>query len=264
MNVFIVTDLEGVCGVIHDSDVQPAGERYEMARRMLTAEVNAAVRGAATAGADEIVVLNGHGADHAYNINFEDIEPPAVHIAGSPWDRYLPGLDEATDLVFQLGAHARSGTPRALLEHTMSSASWMWMKLDGQEIGEMQLIAASAAHYGARVALVTGDAAACAEAEASFPGVVTIATKKGLARTAGILRPRREALAEVESAARRAVQSADRFPLLRRHGDCCLDICFAHTPPADALTGRPGVERLDGTTVRLTGRDIIEAFSRLY
>ena len=264
MNVYIVTDMEGVSGVVTPEDVQPSGARYAMARAMLTAEVNAAVRGAHAAGASHIAVLNGHGAASAYNINYDDIEPPAVHIAGSPWHCYLPGLDASVDIVFQIGAHARSGTPGALLEHTMSSVTWVSCRLDGDQIGEMQLIAAFAAHYGARMALVTGDAAACAEARASFPSVLTVETKRGLSRTAGVLRPCGAVLSEIESAAERAVSSCKRMPVLPRRGPCALEICFSHTPSADHLDGRPGVERLDGVTVRITGRDIVEAVGRLY
>ena len=52
--LFIMTDLEGVAGVISGKDyLYPTGRYYETARRLLTEEVNAAIAGFAAAGFDD-------------------------------------------------------------------------------------------------------------------------------------------------------------------------------------------------------------------
>ena len=61
MKIYILTDLEGVSGVVSfDEQTSPQGRYYEQAKRLLTGEVNAACEGAFQGGADEVVVLDGH------------------------------------------------------------------------------------------------------------------------------------------------------------------------------------------------------------
>ncbi len=62
MRVTIWVDMEGIAGiqvweqVVHDKPM------YQEGRRLMTQEVNAAVRGASAAGATDIVVIDCHGA----------------------------------------------------------------------------------------------------------------------------------------------------------------------------------------------------------
>ena len=52
MKIYIATDFEGVCCVAGEPEkpLLPGSSQYEFARRMLTAEVNAAIEGALAAG----------------------------------------------------------------------------------------------------------------------------------------------------------------------------------------------------------------------
>jgi len=62
MKIYIMTDLEGVAGVLDSENwCSPEGRYYELAKELLTLEVNAAVRGFIRGGATEIVVADGHG-----------------------------------------------------------------------------------------------------------------------------------------------------------------------------------------------------------
>jgi len=60
MKVYISADMEGVTGVTHPQDVIPGRSRYEQFRRFLTADVNAAIEGAARAGASDFLVNEAH------------------------------------------------------------------------------------------------------------------------------------------------------------------------------------------------------------
>ena len=62
MRVLIMCDMEGVSGIVAWQQVDGGAEMYEEGRRLYTEEVNAAVRGAKAAGAEEIVVVDCHGA----------------------------------------------------------------------------------------------------------------------------------------------------------------------------------------------------------
>ncbi len=80
MRVYISADMEGVTGVTHSQDVIPGRSQYERFRRLLTADVNAAIEGAAQAGATEFLVNEAH--DGMRNILLEDLDPRAQIIVG--------------------------------------------------------------------------------------------------------------------------------------------------------------------------------------
>src|SRR5437016_9605757 len=69
MKVFIVSDMEGVAGIVKWQQVMGGHTMYEEARKLYTGEINAAVRGAKAAGATEIVVMDCHGAGEGWTFN---------------------------------------------------------------------------------------------------------------------------------------------------------------------------------------------------
>ncbi len=60
MKVLIAADMEGVSGVVDWEQVIPGHAEYDRFRRLMTGDVNAAVRGAVEAGASEVIVTDGH------------------------------------------------------------------------------------------------------------------------------------------------------------------------------------------------------------
>ena len=65
MKVFIVSDIEGVAGIVKGEATGPPphgdANLYQEGRKLYTEEINAAVRGAKAAGGTEIVVM-GRGS----------------------------------------------------------------------------------------------------------------------------------------------------------------------------------------------------------
>lgn len=73
MKIWIMTDLEGVAGVVDfESQAYPAGKYYGESKHLLTQEINSAVDGALSAGATNILVLDGHGAG---GIDYKELPP---------------------------------------------------------------------------------------------------------------------------------------------------------------------------------------------
>ena len=60
MKLFISSDIEGTAGIVDWQQVRASGADYELGRRLLTDEVNAAIDGAVEAGATEILVNDSH------------------------------------------------------------------------------------------------------------------------------------------------------------------------------------------------------------
>src|SRR5439155_10770402 len=71
MRVFIISDMEGVAGIVKWQQTDGAKEKraFHEGRELYTEEINAAVRGARTAGAKEIVVMDCHGAGEEWTFN---------------------------------------------------------------------------------------------------------------------------------------------------------------------------------------------------
>src|SRR6185503_5196691 len=69
MRVLIMSDMEGVSGIVKWAQVNGGAAMYEEGRRLYTKEINAAVRGAKRAGATEIVAVDCHGAGGDWTFN---------------------------------------------------------------------------------------------------------------------------------------------------------------------------------------------------
>ena len=61
MNVYVSVDIEGITGVVHGDMMMPTQREYDRGRRLMTCDANAAIEGLAQAGADYILVCDGHG-----------------------------------------------------------------------------------------------------------------------------------------------------------------------------------------------------------
>ena len=60
MKILISADMEGVTGVTTWDQVTPGHPEYARFRRLMTGDVNAAIRGAFAGGADDVTVTDGH------------------------------------------------------------------------------------------------------------------------------------------------------------------------------------------------------------
>lgn len=185
MKVYIRTDLECVAGVVNFHEYcipgphnpfgsEPAGRYFDYAKELATLETNAAIEGLLEAGVTDILVQDGHGPGC---INVALLHPEARVLTGMPL-RAPVGLDEGFDAAIMLGQHAMSNTDGGHLAHSGASERDYWT-FNGQEIGEIALLALMAGHFGIPVIMLTGDAAACAEAKTMFPWIHTVETMVG-------------------------------------------------------------------------------------
>ncbi len=177
MKILIVTDMEGVAGVLnHDDWVIPGGIYYEKGQRLLTEEANAAVDGFFTAGADEVVVRDGHGAG---GLDPELLDERALLSRGPAEQGFPCVIHDTYDAVAFVGQHAKAGTPNSHITHT----GWfdvIDMDVNGISIGEYGQASLCAMELGIPVILACGEEALCKEAQALTPGVVTVSGKRGL------------------------------------------------------------------------------------
>lgn len=261
MRVYVSVDMEGIAGVVHESQTDPTNPagaaEYARFRRLMTAEANAAVAGALAAGAERVLVNDSHW--FMRNLLAEELHEAAELLAGDPKPRsMMQGIDGGFDAALLIGYHARAGTRNAILDHTYADRIHE-VRLNGAPVGELGLNAAFAGAHGVPVALVSGDAALAAEARALLGGgVVTVVVKHAVSRHA--------AQSVAPAAACRMIREAAREALGRSHrpftvsSPVTVEVDFAQTIHADMAELCPGAVRTAGRTVSFTHADYGEAF----
>ena len=177
MKIYIMTDMEGVCGVVsYDDWVTPTGRYYEEGKRLLTLEINAAVEGFIEAGGSEFLVIDGHG----YGGVRPELLLSEIQYCSGPWPGPYPFLlDESFDAMAWVGQHAKAGAECAHLAHT----GWFDVKdsiINGISVGEFGVMALAGAELGVRSIFAAGDKAFAMEAAALVSGIETVAVKRGI------------------------------------------------------------------------------------
>src|SRR5215216_2918304 len=213
MRVHIISDMEGVSGIVKWEQVTGGEAMYEEGRRLYTEEINAAVRGASAAGATEIVVMDCHGAGQGWSFNslvHDLLDPACEYVVQHEWTEYTELLEQGCDAALFVGMHAMNGTRFGVLNHTVSGQAWHNLWFNGTLVGETGINAALCGTWRCPVLLVTGDEAVCREAtELLGDGLTTVAVKKGLGAFSARQFPPLKARELIEDGAKRALDDLD-------------------------------------------------------
>jgi D-amino peptidase len=267
MKILIAADMEGITGVVHGDHTNPSLPEYGRFRQLMTGDVNAAIRGAFAAGADEVIVSDGHWDGR--NILIEQLDARARLNTGTPRPfSMVEGIDTGVDGVLFIGYHARVGTANAILDHTWSSGrvDGVWLTAGNgprQEVGEIGLNAAVCGHFGAPVLMISGDQNACAEAASLLGDVETAVVKHATGRTSAECLAPEMATELIEQAAARGVGHlfADAPPApFRLAPPITVTIEFIRSEMADAAALMPGACRVGGKRVECVAADMVEAY----
>ena len=179
MKVYVETDIEGVCGfVFFENHQDPGIENYYHRQRMyrlLTNEVNAAVKASFDAGADGVVINDSHGT--GYNIIFEELDPRCeiIHGRNMSGPHWLPELDDSFDALLLVGMHAMAGSTHAVCPHSR------WSVNDGElYLSEASMAAAIAGDHGVPTVFVSGDQTITGELKEKIPEIRTAVVKHAL------------------------------------------------------------------------------------
>ncbi|MGH9367311.1 MAG: M55 family metallopeptidase [Thermoanaerobaculia bacterium] len=257
MKVYIFVDLEGVAGVVTGDQLGPQGFEYERFRGFMTNEALAAIEGARAAGATEFVVSDSHGNGESLLI---ERFPKDVTIVRA-WPRPLAmvqGIDESFAAAIFIGYHTGTTNPEGVRAHTMSSATFADLRLNGIPMPEAGLNAAIAGHFGVPVVMISGDDAIVKEARGLLPGSegATVKWAYGF-RSAHTLTPE-AACDRIREAAKKAVGRVGDFQPYRVKQPVDLDLRFKNYRPAELLAYLPGIERTDAHAIRFRARDVLE------
>ncbi len=263
MNIYVMVDAEGLCGIQQTEQVLTDGPRYQELRQLMTDEINVCVAGLKAGGADRIYVRDAHGTGS--NVYWDQLSKDAYrYIIGQSGSVRMPGLEDCQAVVL-LGYHAMAGTAKAVLEHTMSSKSWQNCWLNDQLSGEVAIDAAIAGEQGRPVIMVSGDDKVCAEAKAIMPDIVTAGVKTGLSAQGAIHLPKAAAYQLIRQSAARAVQLAkeDKIKPYTIKSPVRMRLELVERGLVPSLVSRPDVKIIDGRTYEVTADTVEEALFRL-
>ncbi|MHA6846752.1 M55 family metallopeptidase [Ralstonia syzygii] len=260
MRILISADIEGVANVFHPEQTRAGNPEYERARRWMTAEADAAVRGAFEGGATEVIVNDSHGGFR--NLVPDWMDPRARFVLGKP--RYLGMMAgvEGCDAVCMIGYHARAGS-RGTLAHTINSFAFARVWLNEQELGEAGLYGALAGERGVPVAVASGDDVFVRETLPLLPHTTFVETKQAEGMNAGMSFSSERACDAILAAVRGAVQRGHfGMPLRIKPPIVCR--LQTQTPAlADLFCQWPALERVDGTMLRFAADSVEHAVRML-
>jgi D-amino peptidase len=260
MRVLVSVDMEGIAGVVDWDDSTPGAPDYEQARRLMTAEASAAVRGVLAFDGDaDVLVADAHG--YFRNLLPEALDRRARLLRGRPRaDGMLGGLADGVDAVLLIGYHGQAGTERAVLSHTFNGAAILDVRVDGRSLGEIGLNIAYAAAHDAATVLVTGDDLATEEAAAVSPGIHAVEVKRALGGwSASSLHPQ-VACERIEAAVPAALAAREQISPLHVDGPVVLDVDLIRPVMIEPLMLLPGLERNGGRGLRYRAPDLPAAY----
>jgi len=263
LKVYVSVDMEGISGIVSSEQTSSESREYPTARKWMAEDVNAVVAGLLAAGATEIVVNDSHGGMR--NILPDDLRPEAALISGTPKPlSMMAGIDSSFDACAFVGYHAKAGTATATLDHTISGSAVYEIKVNGVEVPELGLNAAIAGYYGVPVIMLSGDSAACRQAKSLLgDGLVTVAVKEALSRTAAKLVPLPEARRRLQEGAREALAGRERRNPFRVDPPCQFSLTFQKSAQAEAGEALPGVTRPAARTLTFSTQDYLDGIKML-
>jgi D-amino peptidase len=260
VKVLIAVDIEGISGIANSREY----EHFDFGQEWVTLDTNAAVEGALAGGATEITVSDTHGR-HNDNILVDKLHPRARIIRGGKNTPlyFMEGLSEDTDLVLLVGWHDKIGG-RGVLTHTFVHKEVNRMRINGIEIGEVEIAAGVAGEFGVPVGLVTGDDVTCKNAKTFFGEVETVCVKRAIDRYAADCLPLEEARALIRECAQRAVERVADFVPYRYHPPYTLEWDCCDHNIATLLARVPGAELVPPNSVRYVhNTSFLEIFNML-
>lgn len=258
MKIFISTDIEGIGCVVRSEHSAVTGREYPEARRWMTMEVNAAARAAFEAGADEVVITDGHNV--GLNLLCEQLDERAVLIAGTPRPlSMMEGIDCRFDAAFLVGYHAMAGTTDGTITHIFHGRI-AEVAINGTVMGEIGISALLAGFFSVPVVLVTGDEACAAEARHLLGNVETAVVKRGIGAYAAACQHPKRCREIIYQAATRALSRLQDFTPFDVGRPAQLTVRFTTASGADRALRMPGTQRTGGCTVEWQGENAMEAF----
>ncbi|ASJ00560.1 M55 family metallopeptidase [Thermococcus gorgonarius] len=264
MRAFVSIDLEGLPYIVSPLHLRPGTPLYNEARRIATEIVKIAANALYDNGFDEVVVADGHGP--MITVIPEEMPEYVELVRGSPRPLGMVEGAEGSDAAIFLGYHARAGTQRTSFDHTYSSSTVDWIKVNGVEVSEFLLNSYLLGEKGIPVILVAGDRALIeTDVKTYAPWAVGVPLKDSITRYSS----RSPSMVKVKALLTAGITEAvlkfeegETKPLTTEK-PMEVEIRFLGSHMADAAELLPFVERLDGKRIKFSSETVEEAYKTI-
>jgi D-amino peptidase len=260
MKFIVAVDCEGVaCAVGAPGASINESRNLLFAQQQATREANAAARALFEVGAEQVIVWDNHGG--SLNLDYLALDQRCEIALGVDFPHRWPGIDPTFSGVLLIGYHPMDNTIDGVIAHSFSSANYQWMKINGQEVGEMAVDAAVTGEYGVPVIFVASDDKGVREAQHFFPGVETVTTKQAMGWNAAVSKHPLRVVDEIEAGVKKAVGRLADFTPFAFTAPLTFEIRFKRLEAAQAASrNAAGWERVDAYTVQRTLTSILDYF----
>ena len=203
MKFVIGVDLEGLaCVVGQPGKTLTESADFEFAKRQAVREINAAATALFDMGATRVIVDDRH--DGGINLHHEDIDTRCEFIIGRGRGQWWQAIDETFTGILMIGFHAMDNS-FGVLAHSFRSKTYQWMKVNGTEVGEIQIRAAEAGEMGVPLIFLSSDDVGIAEAKKFMPWIETVETKKAMGWNMALSKHPKRAADEIYDGVKKAV-----------------------------------------------------------
>ena len=260
MRFIIGVDCEGpACVVGSPGGSLTESKNFAFARLQAAREADAAARALFDAGATQVIVWDNHGG--SLNLDYDLLDERCDVALGVGFGHRWPGMDDSFAGVLFIGYHAMDNTADANIAHTMSSAAFQWMKVNGQEVGEIAIDAAVAGLKGVPPIFLASDDKCVAEAEIFFPGIETVTNKRAYGWNAAVSKHPKRVVGEIYAGVGRACARLKEFRPFTFPAPLTYEIRYKRIEAAEAASrGYKGGERVDPYTVRWELASILDRY----
>ena len=256
MNIYISCDMEGVAGVCswQQVDTRNHPPEYFIYQQYMTGEVRAAIDGARSAGARDVLINDSHGTMR--NMLFDRLPDDVRVIFGNRKPlSMVEGMNREYGGVFFTGYHGAIGDQNATLGHTYTPSVVYEVRINGTVCSEATINAGLAGFYGVPILLVTGDRVTVEGVQAQMPWVHGVIVKEsiGYFSTDSVSPLRAQAM--IREGAAQAVRNAANARPFVFDPPVTLEIDLARVEQADYVELIPQFVRTGARTVQFTHDD---------
>ena len=255
MKIYISVDGEGASGVATPVEMKPGNA---FCCKMMTLDVNAAVRGAFEGGATEVLINDSHWQDN--NIDMELLDPRVDILRGGNKHLGMVHAIEGYDGAFFIGYHARAGGSEGVGNESNWGREIIEVRMNKKPVGEAEVNAAIAGFYGVPVIMASGDDCFCEELRQTLPNVEVAVVKQAINRFSARCFSLEKAHDAIRKAAAKAVREIASHTPYVVNGPVEIETEFMSTAEAYIASVMPGSVRKSLRAVAFTGKDPVEAY----
>jgi len=259
MKILISADIEGVGSVVRREHSGTNEREYLLARKLMTDEVNAAVRAAFASEASEVLVVDAHNV--GLNLFPDALDERAKLVMGSPRPlAMMEGIDRGIDAVCFIGYHGMAGAADASIPHIFHGRI-AELKFNGLRVGETGLNALIAGYYDVPVVMISGDETTCREARELIPDIEIAPVKEAIGAYAGICHHPSYCQKLIYSTVKKALAHKEKFiPLILKEKQVTMEVQFTTSSSVDRALRLPGTKRISGVALRYEATDYAQAY----